>query len=183
MSDTVADTDKENFMFSVLDYIADIDWNINQRLFNYSDRNRYQMDWFEGYPKDIVPVKAFNILKQSITTEGLKITRSTITTYLSKGFILNLDRDIDTFIVNFPGNPPATASIGQPPASASIAQPPPAATIAQPPASASIGQQQPPCDEEVSGMCVISGGKRRRRTRKNRKHKKTRKYRKSRRTK
>jgi hypothetical protein len=149
------------------------------------------MDWFEDYPTEIVPVKAFNILKQSITIEGLKLTRSTITTYLSKGFILNLDRDIDTFIVNFPGNPPATASIGQPPAAASIgqppaatiAQPPPAATIAQPPASASIGQQQPPCDEEVPGMCVISGGKRRRRTRKNRKHKKTRKYRKSRRTK
>jgi hypothetical protein len=157
MSDTVADTDKENFMFSVLDYIADIDWNINQRLFNYSDRNRYQMDWFEGYPKDIVPVKAFNILKQSITTEGLKITRSTITTYLSKGFILNLNRGIDTFIVNFPGNPPASASIGQPTASV-----------------------QPPCDEEVSGACAITGGKRRRRTKKNRKHKKTRKYRKSR---
>jgi hypothetical protein len=182
MSDTAPDNNKKKYMLSVLKYIADIDYDKNQKLFRLPTGS-YQMDWFEDYPTEIVPVKAFNILKQSITIEGLKLTRSTITTYLSKGFILNLDRDIDTFIVNFPGNPPATASIGQPPASASIAQPPASASIGQPPASASIGQQQPPCDEEVPGMCVISGGKRRRRTRKNRKHKKTRKYRKSRRTK
>ncbi len=158
MSDSASDVDKKNYMLSVLDYIADIDFEKNQQMFGYSDPTRYQMDWFEMYPKEKVPVTAFNILKQSITTEGLKITPTTIKAYLSKGFILNLNRDINTFMVNFPGQASPIASSVQ-------------TTVAT----------QPPCDEEFPGMCAISGGKRRRKTKKNRKHKKSRKHRKSRR--
>jgi hypothetical protein len=157
MSDSVPDIYKKDYMFSVLSYIADLDYKKNQSMFNLSDPTRYQMDWFESYPTEIVPVKAFNILKQSITTEELKISPITIKTYLSKNFILNLNRNISTFMVNFPGQALPIASQVQ----ASVVS-------------------QPPCDEEVPGKCAISGGKRRRRTKINIKHKKTRKNRKSR---
>lgn len=148
MSPDAPDANKKNYIFNVLNYIADIDYEKNQQMFGFSDPNRYQMDWFDRYPKEVVPVDAFNILKQSITTEGLKMSVSTIKAYESKGYILDLNRrSINSFIVEFPDKsllPPV---------------------------------QQ--CDEST-GLCVISGGKKRRKSRKNKKHKKSRKNIKSR---
>lgn len=154
---TVPDIDKKGYMLSVLDYIAYLDHKKNQTMFNFSDPNRYQMDWFNRYPREEVSVKAFNILKRSIITDGLNMTLKTVNKYLNMGYILNLDRDISTFIVDFPVQTQSSSP-------------------AQPTLSASISQPQPPCDEST-GFCAISGGKRRRKTRKNRKNRKNKKSR------
>jgi hypothetical protein len=149
------DKTKANFIISVLDYIADVDYDKNQQLFQFSDPNRYQMDWYKNYPKrSFVPVKAFDILKESVVTEGTKMMPNTIKQYERQGFLINFDKDISSFIVPFPIS----------------------SQLAPVPSSNQV------CDKET-GMCTIMGGKKYKRTRKIKKTKKTRKTRKTKKSK
>jgi hypothetical protein len=101
-----SDKEKRKFILSVLDLIADTDFTENQKLLEYSDPERYQMDWYREYPRrSDVPVLAFDILKNSITTEGIKISPVTIKKYENDGYIFSFKSDVKgpcKFFVNFP---------------------------------------------------------------------------------
>ena len=64
------------------------------------------MDWYREYPRrSDVPVLAFDILKNSITTEGIKISPDTIKKYENEGYIFSFKSDVKgpcKFFVNFP---------------------------------------------------------------------------------
>lgn len=108
MDTEAPDEEKRNYILSVLDLMADTDFEKNQELFEYSNEERYQMDWYREYPREsFVPVKAFDILKKSITTEGIKISPVTIKTYEKQGYIFSFKSDVRgtcKFFVNFPKN-------------------------------------------------------------------------------
>lgn len=104
--------EKKNFILDVLNNIAYIDFKKNQEMFNYTDKNRFQMDWYRDYPKETsVPEYAFEILKNSIVVEGTKITPDTIKNYERQGVLINFNKGISTFIVPFPGVQTSTTEI------------------------------------------------------------------------
>ena len=106
MDDNALNIEKRKFILSVLDLIADTDFSKNQEIIEYSDPERYQMDWYREYPRrSDVPVLAFDILKNSITTEGIKISPDTIKKYENEGYIFSFKSDVKgpcKFFVNFP---------------------------------------------------------------------------------
>ena len=74
-----SDGDKRKFLLSVVDYVADTDFTINQKIFGFTDKERYQMDWYRYYPRrSFVPVMAFNILKSSVSSETTKMLPATL---------------------------------------------------------------------------------------------------------
>jgi hypothetical protein len=130
------DDTKKDYMLSLLSYIARNDYFKNQEKFNFNDIKRYQMNWYDDYPKDpIVPVNAFNILLESTTTMGTKITGYTIQNYERQGYLIHFNNDVSSFIVPFPGPPTSSTD----------------------------------CD---SGNCVISGGRKNKKTIQNKNNKK-----------
>ena len=97
------DKEKAKFILSVLDYIADTDFSKNQQLFQFSDKDRYQMDWYRNYPRrSFVPVKAFEILKASISSEGSKILPTTIKRCENQGYLIDFSKGVSAFVVPFP---------------------------------------------------------------------------------
>jgi hypothetical protein len=110
LNEDAPDKEKGKFILSILDYIADIDLEKNQQLFNFADAQRYQMDWYRNYPRrSYVPVMAFNILKETTTSEGTKMLPDTIKRYESQGFLINFSRGVAGFIVPFPSTSAATS--------------------------------------------------------------------------
>ena len=151
------DVDKKQYILDVLNYVADLDFEKNQQMFQFSDPDRYQMDWFEKMPSERVPVETFNILMGSIKTIGLKMSVSTIKTYMSKGYILDFNRrPLDSFIAEFPETsvPYATPSISK------MFKFSPSNVV---PSQNSLGHvySSQDCDE-LTGMCTVSGGRKRR---------------------
>lgn len=166
LNEDAPDKDKVKFILSILDYIADLDLIKNQALFNFSDPQRYQMDWYRNYPRrSHVPLLAFDILKETTTSEGVKLLPTTIKQYERQGFLVNFSRGITEFIVPFPGTSTSATS-----------------------SNSSISSSQD-CDEvdESTGMCTIMGGinhkkskkHKTKKQRKSKKHKKTRKHKRS----
>jgi hypothetical protein len=102
-NDNDDDNKKRDFILKLLDNIALIDKRTNQNMYHYSDPNSYQMEWYEDFPRNSrVPIDAFDILKKTTTVEGTKITPNTINSYESEGYLVNFDRDISNFFVEFP---------------------------------------------------------------------------------
>ena len=97
-----SDEFKKTFLIEVLDFISATDHKKNQEIFQFTDPKRYQMRWYDSYPKDTdVPLKAFDILKASITSNE-KMLPQTIRDYENQGFIFNLDLYVNTFYVTLP---------------------------------------------------------------------------------
>ena len=151
------DDKKVKFITTVLDYISNEDHEKNQAIFQFSDRDRYQMDWYENIrDNDTVKVKAFDLLKKSIEVSGTSsMLPATIVNYEKKGYLVNFNNNVDSFVVPFTTQP-SIQSTTEP----------------------SI-QSTKDCDDNPgSPGCTLSGGKKR--TRKIRKNKQSRKIKKSR---
>lgn len=143
---------KSDFIMDVMKFLAKKDLDKNQAMFSYSKPTQYQMMWFEYYkndPNSLIPVKAFDILQNSIPAKSKGMTPSTIRAYEKQGIFMDFNLPLDNFVVPFPG--PDVA---------------PQPSIAQ----------QPPCE---GWGCTVSGGRaRRKRTKKQlRKYRKSRKHR------
>lgn len=120
----------------------------------------YQSDWYENLQKNpIIMVNAFDLLKKSVeTTETCSILPKTIKMYENSGFLINFDTDIDAFLVKFDKQkiPFVIPKYER----------------------KNARQKNPNCDNELPGMCAISGGKKR--TRKIKKNRRSIKIKKSR---
>jgi hypothetical protein len=145
---------KKEFILEVLNNIAFIDHEKNQEMFNYSNKDRYQMDWYNDFPKETnVPVNTFNILKNITYVEGLqgtKITPDTIKSYERQGFLINFNRDASTFFVPF-----------------------------SPLIETSDNEKCPDGEYKKDGACIIMGGKRKKTYRTHKKQRKTRRTKKN----
>ena len=158
LNEDTPDREKGKFILEILDYIADLDLTKNQQLFNFSDAQRYQMDWYRNYPRrSYVPVMAFNILKATTTSEGTKMLPTTIEQYERQGFLVNFSRGVSGFIVPFPST-----------------------TVP----STSPWDSSQDCDDANSGIgCRVMGGRKNKKSKKQRKSKKSKKSKKQRKTK
>jgi hypothetical protein len=106
-----SDQFKKTFLIEVLDFISETDHKKNQEKFKFTDPTRYQMRWYDSYPKDTdVPLKAFDILKASITSNE-KMLPQTIKYYGNQGFIFNLEVPVNTFYITLPSRPTGMCSI------------------------------------------------------------------------
>jgi hypothetical protein len=149
LNEDTPDREKGKFILAILDYIADLDLRKNQALFNFSDAQRYQMDWYRNYPRrSYVPVMAFNILKATTTSEGTKMLPTTIKQYERQGFLVNFNIGMPEFIVPFPGTSVPSTSVWD---------------------SSSQDCEQV---DESTGMCTIMGGRKNKKSKKQRKSKK-----------
>jgi len=145
------EAEKVKYCKEILDYIADIDYDKNQQMFSFTDKNRYQMDWYDKFPTNpTVMAKVFDLVKQSVElADRISMGPQTIKRYESSGYLINFNADVNSFIVPFTSQPSGLPS----------------------------AQVSPKCDADNPSFCVISGGKKR--TRKLKKNKKSRKNKKT----
>ena len=110
-----SDTDKINFILSILTYIAALDKKKNQAIFQYGNSQSYQMDWYENYPTT-VPLLAFNLLNAMIISDSSeKMTDRTIKIYENQGVFVKFSRNILEFVVPFTGSASATSATSSAP--------------------------------------------------------------------
>jgi hypothetical protein len=105
ISQTNSDDEKRAFIFDVMNFISFKDNEKNQQLFNFSNPFHYQMIWFNDIISDrnsFIPVKAFDILKRNIISQGSSILPATIKGYEDQGLFVNFNRGINSFSVQFP---------------------------------------------------------------------------------
>lgn len=103
-----SEPEKTRYMEDILNIIAVIDRDTNQRLFKFTDLARYQMDWYENLPTNqTVLANAFDLLKTSIEIEiddRIAMTPQTIKSYETSGYLINFNTDdVDSFVVPFTG--------------------------------------------------------------------------------
>jgi hypothetical protein len=195
-NESTSDQNKLDYMLNVLKYVANEDKEINQKMFVLS-KSAYQMDWVENYPKTgPIPVESFDNLKTiaTVNVDRSGLSRGTIQGYLRNGQLLNLEGrgiDVRNFITTFPSPTTQHSFVSSTGTASAANNSGPFSmvgvdagfndTLFKRPAVAPqpTTQQQQQCGEDQSN-CIISGGKKRRRTKKNRKYKKIRKNRKSR---
>lgn len=172
-----SDVVKKNFVIRVMNQLADFEHAKFQKLFNPTDKGRYQMDWYEYFPTNTqAPVQVFDLLKAGVVVRDMRIQGSTIQNYENKGNLLSFNQPINSYLVpnaSLPQLPPLYVAPAQAPAQAPMPQTPPLVPQSMP---------DPHCQSEMPGMCAISGGKRKhKRTHFRRKPRKFRKTRKTRR--
>ena len=162
-----ADYKKGAFILDILNRIAAIDLQKNQRLFSYASPTEYQMDWYENFPKDLstpdsVPVMTYNILLD-ITVSHDKLLPGTFKKYVKDGILIDFERNVSTFVVPFPGTTSGPA-LSKPFASG----PPPAPSISP----STVTEPLSNCNNQDSnGVCIISGGRKNKKSKKQRKSK------------
>lgn len=101
---------KADFILDVMNFLIEKDREKNELMF--PGYKGYQMSWFEYFkddPNSLVPVKAFDILKDLIPVRGKGITPATIQQYEKQGIFVNFSLPLDDFIVSFPGPTPPPA--------------------------------------------------------------------------
>lgn len=134
-------------ILDTMNFLKAKDHEKNQMLFNMASPSDYQMVWYEKYPPGAAK-RAFEILLASISSEG-RMLDTTIKSYETIGALVNFDQplppnDYSPFMVNF-------SSLGPPS-----------------PSSICSGSGTAP------GMCVISGGLKRKTKRQLRNRRKSR---------
>lgn len=98
-------TAKLEFMNAILGMITMLDHDINQKLYYYDNKNYYQMDWYEKYRSDVIHLKAFAILEKTFRNPDTKFSFQTLTQYELDGFLVDFEKNIKDFNVQFHQEP------------------------------------------------------------------------------
>ena len=90
----------ENIIRRILTVIADTEFEISQRTYNYDDKTRYQMKWIERDfirpGRDDLLLKVFNGVVKAYTPKGT-LSGATIKSYKKQGVLISLE-DMRQFI-------------------------------------------------------------------------------------
>lgn len=172
MDSNVSDIEKQKFVSQTMKQLTRFEHARFHSLFNPTDKDSYQMDWYESFPTDISRyVEVFDALKTAVTVVNMRIQGSTIKSYETNGNLVSFSNHVDDYLVplntlpDVPLNLPVQAPAPAPPTpvQAPPAPAPPAPVQAPPVQAPPAPVQRPPCNSEVPGMCTISGGRRKKR--------------------